>query len=359
MKLISKKFVNILGITAFLILNVNIANAITPVSSNADQVKLESAEARIPAKEMNIINRVNLKNKLKRTPEAQIKNFIKKYNKYSESNKLDKLKNMYSDSYVNNDGFDKETLFKLIQEAADLYKDLKYTSDIQDIKVSGTNATVKVHEKAQGETLKVVERFNDTGLITSELNYTNYLRKEDGKWKILASDITSEKVTLQYGEAKKADFEISAPEYIGAGKDYEVSVKANINAPSAVEQAKSIDKESKGEDNEVLLETVSPDGVFMFGSITNEKITYPQDHGEDVLRGLKSNELARIITSNTDNCNEYATASLGITRAHVDPASVVIDMTGMAILMTRVNVLTIKDIAKNEKESKNDKNSAK
>ena len=111
MKIFNKKFVNILGITAFLLLNINAANAITPVPSNADKVKLEAQETQIPNKEMNIINRVSLKNKLKRTPEAQIKNFIKKYNKYSETNKLDKLKNMYSDSYVNNDGFDKETLF--------------------------------------------------------------------------------------------------------------------------------------------------------------------------------------------------------------------------------------------------------
>ena len=355
MKIFNKKFVNILGITAFLLLNINAANAITPVSSNADKVKLESQETQIPNKEMNIINRVSLKNKLKRTPETQIKSFIKKYNKYSETNKLDKLKNMYSDSYVNNDGFDKETLFKLIQEAADLYKDIKYTSEIESIKIEGTNAVVKIHEIAKGETLKVVERFNDTGLITSDVQYTNYLRKEDGKWKILASDLTSEEVTLLYGEAKNAQFEISAPECIAEGKDYEVSVKANINAPIAIEQVKKENKEN-AEGEEIKLETIEPDGVFMFGSITNEKITYPQDHGEDVLRGLKSNELARILTSNTDRCNEYATASLGITRAHLDPDAVVIDMTGMAILMKRVNVLQVKKISISEKESKNDKN---
>ena len=353
MKITNKNLVSLIGIMTFLIFNVNIANAITPVSADADKIKIESAETQLPDKEMSIIKKVSLKNKLKRTPEVQIKNFIKKYNKYSESNKLEKLKNMYSDSYVNNDGFDKDTLFKLIEEAADLYKDIKYTSTIESIKVDGINAVVKVHETAQGETLKTVERFNGTGIILSDLNYTNYLRKEDGKWKILASTIDTEKVTLKYGEAKDVRFEISAPECIAEGKEYEVSVKADINAPSAVEQAKKINKETQNDDEEILLETVSPDGVFMFGSITNEKITYPQDHGEDVLRGLKSNELTRILSSNKDKCNEYATASLGITRAHVEPSAVTIDMTGMAILMTRVNVFPIKKVVINEKEIKN------
>ena len=49
--------------------------------------------------------------------------------------------------------------------------------------------------------------------------------------------------------------------------------------------------------------------------------------------------MSRIIKANTLNNNEYATISVAITKADLEPNSVVIKMTGAAILMNRVNVL--------------------
>ena len=49
--------------------------------------------------ETDIIKRVSLRDKFKRSPEAQINSFFKKYNRYSSKNNIEKLKELYSDDY--------------------------------------------------------------------------------------------------------------------------------------------------------------------------------------------------------------------------------------------------------------------
>ncbi|MBQ9246550.1 hypothetical protein IJ182_09820 [bacterium] len=258
-----------------------------------------------------IINRVTFRDKLKKSPEAQINSFFKKYDKYSTQNNTEKLKNLYSDSYINNDGFNKEIVFKMMDTAADAYKNVKYTTNIQNISVTGNTAIVKIHETAIGETTKPIEKLNGTGNIKSDIYYIDYLRKEGIDWKITNSIILSEKVELTYGEAKNSTFEINTPECITAGTDYEVSVNAKL-----------------------------PSESFVVASIVNEPITYPQVQKKDVFHAVKNDSIARIIKSNTDGNNEYATVSLAITRAQVEPSSVIINMTGMAFIMQRINVLS-------------------
>ena len=105
-----------------------------------------------------------------------------------------------------------------------------------------------------------------------------------------------------------------------------------------------------GVEYEASVRIESPDGSLVVGSIVNEQIKYPQTQPKDVLRAVKSDELARVLKSNTENHNEYATVSLGITRPHIEPPAVVIDMTGMAIVMSRVNVLPASNVVKKEEK---------
>ena len=84
-----------------------------------------------------------------------------------------------------------------------------------------------------------------------------------------------------------------------------------------------------------------PDGVFIVGSISNEPIVLPQVINKEVFRSVKNETLTRVLKANTDGNNEYATASIAITRAQVEPNSVVINMTGMAFVMKRVNVTAL------------------
>ena len=274
--------------------------------------------------ETDIIKRVSLRDKFKRSPEAQINSFFKKYNRYSSKNNIEKLKELYSDDYINNDGFNKETIFKMMEMASGAYKDVSYVTEIESIKVEGNYAVVNAHELATGETIKEIEKLKDTGSITSEIYYTDYLRKDGNKWKIIATDINSEKVELKYGEAKNMIVDICAPQKVREGSEYEVTMK-----------------------------TKTPDGVFAVGSIVNEPIVYPQIQTKDVFRSIKSETLSRILTSNKDQNNEYATVSIAITRAHVQPPSLVLNMTGMAFVMKRVNVLSLNKNVKLDKE-KND-----
>ena len=274
--------------------------------------------------ETDIIKRVSLRDKFKRSPEAQINSFFKKYNRYSSKNNIEKLKELYSDDYINNDGFNKETIFKMMEMASGAYKDVSYVTEIESIKVEGNYAVVKAHELATGETMKVIEKLKDTGSITSEIYYTDYLRKDGNKWKIIATDINSEKVELKYGEAKNMIVDICAPQKVPEGSEYEVTMK-----------------------------TKTPDGVFAVGSIVNEPIVYPQVQAKDVFRSIKSETLSRILKANKDKNNEYATVSIAITRAQVQPPSLVLNMTGMAFVMKRVNVLSLNKNVKLDKE-KND-----
>ena len=63
---------------------------------------------------------------------------------------------------------------------------------------------------------------------------------------------------------------------------------------------------------------------------------------------MKYDEISRILKANTDGYNEYATISLAISQAEVEPEAIVINMQGIAILMHRVNIATIKKEQKQE-----------
>jgi len=317
----NKRIIFSLILTLSIILsNVNqsFAASVIPKKDANVAVTVEASEP--DTDENDIIKKVLLREKFRRSPEAQITNFFKKYNKYSSSNNIEKLKEMYADNYINNDGFDKNTIFKMMEMSASSYKNVKYNTEILNIKTDGNYATVKAHETATGETDKIIEKVNDNGTIFSDIYYIDYLEKKNNKWEITATDIISEKVELKYGEAKKMTVDISAPDSVPQGGEYEVSIKAQ-----------------------------TPDGVFVVGSIVNEPIIFPQVQTKDVFRSIKREELARILTANKDNNNEYATVSVALTRAMVEPPSVVLNMTGMAFIMKRINVLSVNKNLKKEK----------
>ena len=272
--------------------------------------------------EKDIIKRLSIKDKLQKTPEVQIRDFIKKYNRYSEQNKFDKLKELDTENFVNNDGFDRETLFKMIQTATTSYKNIKYTTDIKEIKVNGKYATVKAHETASAQSDKISEKIDDTGIVVSEIDYVDYLVKEGNKWKIQVSEIQSEEVSMKYGEAKNMKVEINVPLCVSAGAQYEADVWAN-----------------------------TPDGSFALGSIVNERITYPQDNVKDIFRAIKSEKLSRVLTANNKNDNEYVTVSIALTRAEVEPTAININMTGAAFAMKRVNVVSFNKMDNNKDDN--------
>ncbi len=312
-----KNFLCLIILTAIFCLNVQktVAAPAVPKINAQTEVKVDTNNCEYS--EAEIIKRVSLKNKFQKSPEAQIHSFIKKYNHYSERNNFAKLKEMYCENFVNNDGFDKDTVFKMMQMASGSYKNMKYTTEIEKIKIMGKYAIVKAHETATAETDNLSEKINDTGNVYSEIDYVDHLIKEGNKWKIQATEVLSEEVTMKYGEAKNMNIEITAPACVPAGSEYEVSISAN-----------------------------TPDGSFALGSIVNERIMFPQEQNKDIFRAIKSEKLARVLTANKDNKNEYTTVSIALTRAEVEPPQVNINMTGMAFAMKRINTIPYAEVSK-------------
>lgn len=313
-----KLFYTIGFILALITFANNPANAIITIAQTNEPIKVSTeVTSEEKSDEERAIKRVSLRERLQRSPETQLNNFYKKFNKYSEKNNIKKLKEMYSDSYINNDGIDKATIFNMMDEASSAYKNVDYTTEIKSIKAAGNYATVEAVETAIGETTKSYPNLPGEGSVSSKIVYTDYLKKEAGKWKIIGTDIREEYVELKYGRAKLMTTEVSGPNCVPENSEYDVSVKIN---------------------------TTSED--FVVGSISNEKIKYPQDQPKDVLRTMKYDEISRILKANTDGYNEYATISLAISQAEVEPEAIVINMQGIAILMHRVNVISAKPVIK-------------
>lgn len=321
--MLKKTITLLIIITAIINLSGNKAYSLASVPLDTDEVKVSSTENTVNSAEADIIKRVSFRDKLKKTPETQINTFFKKFAKYSQKNNIEKLKEMYSDDYINNDGFNKKAVFKMMEMSGNSYKNVKYDINVLNVSISGNYAVATLKEIATGETTKSIEKFSGPGIVNSEIVYTDYLKKDGADWKITNTDILTEKVELKYGEAKQSQIDLYAPECVSEGSEYEVTMTAQ-----------------------------TPDGVFVVGSLSNEPIVLPQVINKEVFRSLKNETLARVLKANTDGNNEYATASLAITRAQVEPDSVVINMTGMAFVMKRVNVTALnKNVAIKEEDS--------
>ena len=301
------------------------AEAVIPEKKAAENADIEECTA--DWTEAAIIKRAGLRNKFRKSDEEQIADLFKKYTKYAENNKFEKLKELYSDDFISNDSFDKQTVFKIMESSADIYKNIKYNTIIDNIKISGKYASVRAYETAEAETGALSAQFSDTGSVHSESEYINGLVKEGNKWKILTTEVLSEKVTVKYGEAKQFNMDITAPDAVSAGASYDITVTAGM-----------------------------PETIFAICSINNEKIVYPQENKKEVFRRIKNGQLTRVLNADTLGNNEYASASIALTRAEVKSMQEVkLNITGAAFLMKRINVMNTaekKETAENGAVSK-------
>lgn len=253
----------------------------------------------------------------------EISRFFEKQTKLSNQKDYEALYKMYSPKYVNSDGFNKEIYFKLVKDTWESYKDIAYASKIRSIDIKGNYATVDMLEVAVATTSGMEEVIDAPGELTSLAKSTYFLEKIGDKWLITSEYIAQERTFLKFGEARYLDIDLIAPEIVNAGTDYTASLEADL-----------------------------PMDTVAVASIGREKIVYPENKSEDVFRKIPdSNVLERVFTANKDNINEYAIASMGITRAKaIDDENVKVYMSGLAFLMTRVNVIPINNFVKEEVE---------
>ena len=188
------------------------------------------------------------------------------------------------------------------------------TKQLSKTEKNGIYADVEVIETAKGMTKEVGETTKKNGNISSESKVIYNLQKFGKTWKITSDNILSEQTFLLYGEANNIAMDLSTPSQVSQGEQYSVIFDVKI-----------------------------PNGCFALGSITSEDIIYPQKPPKEVFRNVKQDiALERVLTSNKNNHNEYAIASVGLTKPSITKDNEIhIDIVGMGFLMNRVNVLPV------------------
>ena len=244
----------------------------------------------------------------------QIKNLFKKHNEFANKHDAKNLAQLYADNYVNNDGFNKVTYFKSIDSTWEACEDLTYNTKILSITINGDNASVSVEETASGTIVETIEATPVAGEIHSKAQGIYHLVKINETWYISGETAISDESSLLYGDARFMNIEISAPAQVSSGETYTISLKVDAG-----------------------------DDTFIIGSIDHDPVKFPPKTPKSELRALnQSQTLERLIKANSDNLNEYAVASLAISKVeNLGKEHYRIYMAGLACLMKRVNVVPI------------------
>lgn len=264
------------------------------------------------------------KNRIYSDAQKEIKELFDRQTDMTNKYDYEGLYQIYSDDFINNDGYDKKVYFKLIKETWETYPDITYQTKIKDIKVYSDYATVQTEETAYATTTEDSEVISARGELQAYANCVYHLKKINNRWLISGENILEEKSTLKYGDARFIKMELSAPSFINAGEDYTSELKIDL-----------------------------PKEDIVIASINREKIIQPASKSEDAFRRLPEDQiLERMFISNKDNVNEYNIASVGVTRAEpIDNTKVRVYMSGLAFVMTRVNVIPENHFIKLEEDN--------
>ena len=242
--------------------------------------------------------------------------------KYANKQNFNKFIATYDKDYKNGDGYNLDVYARLVKELWENYENIKYGIKIKDITFE-ENETAKVTliEYSQAD-IPVSKKMS--GVLSSEANSIYYLKKIDGKWKVISDKIITEVTSMLYGEAVNLDIKLTAPQEVTPGYEYTAS-----------------------------LEFTPPKDTFAIASIAKDKVEYPQKQAKEVFRKLPDdNILERLFIANSDGANEYVIASIGLTKADIKDMSIQLSLTGFGYQIIRVNVVDKKD-EQNTKEENN------
>lgn len=261
------------------------------------------------------------KNRMLEDSVKEVRNVFALQDTYTNKYNYDKLYELYSDDFINSDGYDKKVYFKLIKETWETYPEITYITKIKSINVSSNYATVETKEIAYAVTEESNEQITAVGELHSEANCVYHLKKRNGKWLIHAEDIIEERSALKFGDARFVKMELNAPTLVSAGGEYAAELKVDM-----------------------------PEDQIVIASISKENIIQPVEKAAEKYRRLPPEQiLERIFTANSNNVNEYNIAAVGLTESEpVDDENVKVYMNGLAFLMTRVNVVPKNNFVKLE-----------
>ena len=251
-------------------------------------------------------------NKINKAEAKQIKELFKVHEAFANKHDITGLKSLYSDNYINSDGMNKDVYFKTVEETWEQCKDLTYGAKITAIEVNGSNATVSMEETAIGTVYDKEDTIAVSGEIHAKSTSIYHLVKINGKWLISGETMLTDESALLYGDARFMNIELVSPNQVSSGETYTITVTADAD------------------DNTVIV-----------GSLEHDPVVYPTKTPNGPLRTMpKTHILERYIKANTDNINEYAVASLAISKSTSDSINgTKIYVAGIACVMKRVNVV--------------------
>ena len=269
----------------------------------------------VPAKAVDIqtiLSQIGFNIFAQKDAKTEITNVIEKQQKYANKKNYNKLKDLYSSTYSNNDRITFYDYIESLKKTAEMHGKMTYKTTINSISVHGNYATVEANDVAEGITKTGYENIEGKGVLNSNAKAIYYFKKENGDWKIDSEYTYSERTTLKYGVTKDIEINIDAPECIKAGTEYNIKISADL-----------------------------PQDSGLIASITTEPIQYPHTKAEDIFRPMKNDgELERVVTSNTEGKNEIAFASVGIAKAVLNADSKMdFVISGVAFISSRVNVV--------------------
>jgi len=245
-------------------------------------------------------------------PQKEITNLFKKMDSYTEKKDLKRIRALFSDDFVNNDGFDIDIYMKSLKSGFDTYSNRTVTTKINSISVNDDYAIVHVTENGEAETLKPTANIEGYGLVIASADVYYFLKRNGKSWKITSANVMDENCSILYGTAKNIYFSLNVPTQVKAGTEYTSSLSF---APIK--------------------------DTLVAASLSTEPIVFPLPMQREDFKTVKNDGvLERLFVANSDNYNEYAIAAIGMTKPQIISQDAFnLKLVGTAFVIRRVNVV--------------------
>ncbi len=244
------------------------------------------------------------------TVQTMLRNLLEASNRHD----IDGVLKHYSPGFTSGDSLNLKDIRGLIQDTWQMFPDIKYSSQILEIRINGNWATVESIDTATASA-KVDPVVSDKpGAMRSRSRGLLYLHKIGKSWEILSDYTLHEKATITYGPFDTVEIDVETPEQVFSGEPYTAKVTVGV-----------------------------PGGNIAFATLSQEPLTYPQHTGKDKFRTLSTDktDLERIFKANATNNNEVVTATVGFTEIGQDAQErPTINLKGIMTVVKRVNVIS-------------------
>ncbi len=219
----------------------------------------------------------------------------------------------YSPNFSSGDSLSLSDIRGLIKDTWQMFPDIRYNSQIMEIRINGKWATVESLDTATATAKVDPVVSTKPGTMKSRSRGMLYLHRTGKTWEIISDATLFEKATITYGPFDAVEIDVETPEQVFAGDSYTAKVSVDV-----------------------------PAGNIAFATLSQEPLTYPQHSSKDKFRTLstENTDLERIFKANNTSNNEVVTATVGFTEiGQDDQERPTINLKGILTVVKRVNVI--------------------